>query len=212
MRTNGIATAACALVALLAVSLPAPAQADTIAFQFSAPPTVFTPAVTQTRGLEFSTATPINITALGLWDEGGDGFSNSHKIGLWSMASTLLVSINMAAGTSASFYGGDEFRFVTLPNQYLLSAGTYRIGAYYVVGDADEIARDTPISAPGLAYAGPRLSTNGLFSDPTAASLAAGGSFSANFTFNPVGVPVPNSASLALIPLALLFIRRLRRA
>lgn len=47
-----------------------------------------------TLGYEFTTSIPMDINALGYWN---DGLQNSHEVGLWDASGTLLGSANVLA-------------------------------------------------------------------------------------------------------------------
>jgi len=129
---------------------------------------------------------------------GANGFSNSHQVGIWDTSSNLLASATIPAGTSAALIGPDNFRFVALGAPVTLGTGSYLIGAHYLVGDADSIAQDTPVGAPGfITYAGPRLSGTG-FAAPTSVSAATGGAFGPNFEFQPTAAAVPEPLTLVI--------------
>jgi hypothetical protein len=78
------------------------------------------------------------ITALGIWDQGGDGLANSHNVGLWfstgPSSMPIIASVTIPAGTAAPLSG--EFRYVSLA-QPLYIQGIFVIGASYVANDAD---------------------------------------------------------------------------
>ena len=55
------------------------------------PGVVGTSGGSSTFGFDFTVGSaPIELTALGLWDENSDGFTNPHSIGLWDSSGTLL--------------------------------------------------------------------------------------------------------------------------
>ena len=189
-----------AVVLILTATLVVPAaHGDTIAVTFSSTPTSFRPNGDQTRGWEFSTSMPINVTALGLWDFNGDGFANAHQVGIWNTSSVLLTSLTLASGTSAPLIGPDSFRFEMLGTPLFLAAGTYRIGAAYIVGDADFVAFQAgPVGAQGITYIGSRLNDGG-FGDPNLPSAATGGAFGPNFLFTFTPAPVSEPSNFLLL-------------
>jgi hypothetical protein len=201
-------------VLLLTLS-PALAVAQTPGITFGATPTTFTPGLTATRGWEFTVSQAIDVVSLGLYDAGGDGLVNSHQIGLWSSSSTLLASTTIASGTSATL-GFDSFRYVTLANSLRLDPGTFRIGAFYVDGDGDQIAQNAaPVGAAGfVTFVDSRLS-GPSFGDPTTPSAVVGGAFGPNFQFRAATTVVPEPSSVVLLltgagVLALVGRRRMR--
>ena len=84
-----------------------------------------------TVGFDFTVGSaPLLIAALGLWDQNLDGFSDSHKVGIWDNSGNLLGSVAISAGTVNPLSG--EFRYVTLLTPITLLAGTtYVLGASY---------------------------------------------------------------------------------
>lgn len=195
------------LTCLLAVTLATPLAAQTPAITFGQTPSTFVPGLTGTRGWQFTLFQSIEVTSLGLFDHQADGFVDRHQVGLWSASSTLLASVLMPAGTSATL-GADSFRYEGLASALLLGPGTYRIGAFYLDGSADEIAQSAdPQSVAGvLQYDGPRLAS-GAFADPVQVSAVVGGAFGPNFLYRTVStVPEPGALGLlvsSLVPLAL---------
>lgn len=185
---------------LLVLSLftAAPATAQTAGVTFGATPSEFTSGLNGTRGWEFTLSESIFLTALGLYDSGGDGFAESHQIGVWGTGG-LFASLTMPAGTPVPL-GADGFRYAALGAPVLLSAGTFRIGAYFGTDSLDRIALHAgPVGAPGVTYVGPRLFRDG-FDDPTDVSGATGGAFGPSFMFNPATTQtVPEPVTLILL-------------
>ncbi len=82
---------------------------------------------------------PVQLTALGLWDEDADGLAASHDVGIWNATgSSELAHVTVPAGSSSTLVDG--FRFVNLGSPIALAANTtYVLGAAYNTNDA---ARD----------------------------------------------------------------------
>lgn len=76
-------------------------------------------------GYEFTTgASPLSVTALGIYDtttDGFSGFNGAHGVGLWNTSGTLLATVTVAAGIQALTNG---FAFVSLGAPVTLLAGT----------------------------------------------------------------------------------------
>jgi hypothetical protein len=179
-------------------------------------------------GYDFTVgSTPLMITALGLWDgpEGpiptgsvGDGFVNSHVIGLWDNSGNLLAKATIQPLTVDTLVG--EFRYSSVliptnPGPVILSANTtYVLGAAFLADDPDTFrtnlsgnqATFDPAVSPGNA----RISEGG-FSFP-AANFGPGSFVGPNAMFTLVsngnGVPEGGSTLLlmaaAIAPLFLL--------
>ena len=83
----------------------------------------------RTGGWQFTLSTSQAVTALGFWDEGGDGLSLSHQVGLWTDAGALLGSIvvDNSGTTVVSAHPGGNWIFATLGAAIPLGPGTYRV-------------------------------------------------------------------------------------
>jgi hypothetical protein len=73
----------------------------------------------------------ISPTALGFWDEVGDGLAASHQVGLWTDAGVLLgsVVVDNTDTSIASAHSGGDWVFDTLGTPIPLGPGTYRVAA-----------------------------------------------------------------------------------
>jgi PEP-CTERM motif len=109
-----------------------------------------TPSGDETVGWQFTTTSPITISALGLWDEGANGLAAAHQIGLWScdsqacLTGTLLASATITNANStpvASTSSDGDWRFTPIGSLTLAAApppaGGYVVGATFVVNDPD---------------------------------------------------------------------------
>jgi len=110
-----------------------------------------------TLGWQFSTSTALKVTALGLFDSGQDGLTESHQVGIWDNLGNLLASTIVASGTSDPLT--NQFRYASI-SALLLTPGTYQIGGLWTSG-ADELL------GPG-------------FTGPTNLQMAAGITFNAS--------------------------------
>src|SRR5678815_4779246 len=78
-------------------------------------------SVEATFGWSFTVGTAsLQVTGLGIWDDGNNGLIGAHPVGLWSSSGTLLATTIVPAGTAAPLLG--EYRFVSVPNPIMLSA------------------------------------------------------------------------------------------
>lgn len=89
------------------------------------------------------------VTALGVWDEGGDGLGSSHAVGLWDENKNLLASATVPSGTAGTLDNG--FRYTPIAGVVLDPGKTYVLGAFYSPNNTDPIAQVT-IATPGANY------------------------------------------------------------
>jgi len=142
---------------------------------------------------------PVELDSLGLWDDGSDGLSASHAVGIWgSDHSTPLAQVAVPAGTGASLIDG--YRFVALSTPIDLSANTiYVLGAAY---NSNEIARDiTAFDSPSAnALASPGVSIGkGEFEFGSTLPYPSGDVSTIYNGPNGLFIVVPEPASLGLL-------------
>ena len=200
------------LAVLAAACSSASVRGDTIALEFSGG-TSGSLGNARTLGWQFTTALSIDVTALGIWDGGASGLTNSHQVGIFDTSSTLLATTTIPSGTPGFVDGTSNFRFVGI-TPVTLSAGTYRIGATYLGQDADQHTMNgANTMAAGITFDGGRFNIGAGLNDPTNATGT--NFFGPNFEFNPTSATIPEPSSLALLSLggvAAAFIRRRRKA
>lgn len=160
---------------------------------------------TYTGGFVFSISSPIDISSLGFYDEGGDGLAVSHDVGLWDTTGTLLASATVDAGATDPLIG--KFRYKSIPT-LTLAAGDYVLGSLITADDPERVY--TPGVSTGLTTASevtldplasrftyaPTLtfptSTTGLY------TLYAGPNFLIGAAAPPGAVPEPGALALLI--------------
>ncbi|HAX43424.1 MAG TPA: DUF4082 domain-containing protein [Bryobacteraceae bacterium] len=162
-----------------------------------------------TTGWMFSSSNPLNVTALGYYDSGGDGLADTHDVGIFTSGGVLLVSTTVPSGTAGTLEA--SWRFADI-SPFLLPAGTYVIAGTTVDTSADLI---TTFGNTTLAV-GLTLVDNGLFaigSDLTFPTELGNGYYNANFLFDPVdgAIPEPSTWVMGASALVLLGLRRVRQ-
>lgn len=207
-------------VASLAFAQPISASASTLALDFVEFPSnpeaagfVVSPTNDTIGGWEFELLEAVLVSALGFFDVGGDGVTNSHELALWSVNDTVnplaQATLNPNEGytvTSNSDLG--DWLFVDLGTDVYLGEGTYRIGASYQDGDADEAAIFTAQATYNYVnfLQGADASGTGA-TYPTDTFFVGGGVFGPNMKVG--AVPLPASLALLLAGLAgLALVRR----
>jgi hypothetical protein len=163
-------------------------------------------SVEATFGWSFSVGTTsLQVTGLGIWDEGNNGLIGAHPVGLWNSSGTVLATTIIPAGTAASLLG--EYRFVSLLNPIVLSASeTYVIGASYDNDDVlDHPCSTLPEVAPHLTVVQARYLLEAPFGLPVdGATFLPAAYVGPNFEYTVV--PEPPGWSLALLGVCALVI------
>jgi len=216
-----------ALLLLAASCALSPAFAGTIAVTANGPAFAWTgsfASVNQqsTAGWSFHVGpSPLTVTDVGIFDQGGDGLIDSHELGIWTSLGSLLVDVTVAAGTGEELDGSYRFHAIT---PMVLSADTdYVIGAFYPGKPTSGTPQDTIIFNSssevfsGVTYTQSVQSTLGTLSTFTFPNINAGlpeGVFGPNFRFDSTAsVPEPGTAAFLLTGLlgGLVIGRRRRR-
>lgn len=84
--------------------------------------------VNESVGSRFASSTSFTVTALGIFDHGGDGLVHGYRVVLFDNAGTALVSADVPSGTAARLENG--FRWANLTTPLGLAAGTYLVATY----------------------------------------------------------------------------------
>lgn len=166
-----------------------------------------------TLGFDFVVGdNPVLVSDLGLFDVSGDGFINSHPVGLWDASGNLLASVTLGAGTSAPL--SDQFRYGHLASAVMLSAGTRHVlGGGYKGADEDHLIvnfhGDQALYDPAVTGSDVRYFVGAGFTFP-ASVTPSGSELGPNAIFTVVPEPgVP--ALLIAITLCLFAFRKTRR-
>jgi hypothetical protein len=80
-------------------------------------------------------STPLQLTALGIWDSNSDGLAASHDVGVWNADGTVLKGfVSIPAGVGATLVNGYRYADLATPMD-LAPHTTYIIGASYQTDD-----------------------------------------------------------------------------
>jgi hypothetical protein len=157
-----------------------------------------------TLGWEFTVNSPVTVDALGLFDVGGDGLSQSHQVALWTAGGSLLGFTVITDGNStpvASTSSLGNWRFTSIA-PLVLTAGEYVIGAVYAVVNFTNGTGLDPVvfganatTVPEVTFGGNRF-TQGI-GFPDNSTDANDGFFGPNLSVAATAVAEP--ASLVLL-------------
>jgi hypothetical protein len=147
-------------------------------------------------GWQFTANQAVNVVALAFWDDLGNGFSESHTVGLYdNTLQTLLASTTLSAGTVNPGLDGNTWRFQSI------STVTLQAGHDYVV--AGTVSSDVWNSLTGLISVDPRITFDAARESSAGTSslqypslsFARNGDFGASFLVD--SVPEPTTLILA---------------
>jgi hypothetical protein len=167
-------------------------------------------------GFQFSTATSIDVTSLGMWVSGAS-LADSHAIGVYDLAGDLQFSGTVNAEATPD---GSGFTWVDLAGSHTLTAGSWFIGVQYNQGSADQMydGSGSISMASGLTFLNAAVYYSGFpisLSDPagTAALYTEGpprdSYIGPNFMFAPASeIPEPGTCGMLIIGAAVFALRR----
>ena len=143
----------------------------------------------QTYGWRFSVGdTPISVTHLGYFDAGLDGLTDSHQVGIWDSAGTLMTQATVPAGTEGTLVSA--YRFTLAAPATLEANTTYYIGGLSPSASDTHIMFDAPQTyASQITYDRATYSQLTGFASPNTPFSATHGVFGANLQFTPVPEP-----------------------
>lgn len=181
-----------------------------------------TPSVSppnSTIGFAFSVNSPVDLLALGYWDQGENGLLTAHEVGVWDSIGTLIASVTVPSGMAGTLNGG--YRFVNLVAPVALGVGNYVIGGFTYNGPPDgpsdrHLVEPTLAVAPQLTFQEDRSIIGSGFALPNTTSAALTSAyFGPNLIIEPIqvggDVPEPSTAVMALAGVALVALGLRRR-
>lgn len=190
---------------LFALSLPIAASAQTAALSFTLGTGIPESAVIGiVDGWTFLVNTPIVLTDLGYYDEGGDGLTQNHPVGLWDNTGSLMASTTV---TGACSLGETDFRYSAVSSLVLNPGIYYTVGALRTNGETIRYNVSGVTTAPEVTYVIPVFHLSPTLALPGTPANATSGIFGATFRFR----SLPEPGSLLLLSVAGLLALTLRR-
>ncbi len=174
-----------------------------------------TSAGPQLWGWIFSLSQPIDVTALGIYDDYNNGFQDAHDVGIFRVSDqSLVTSATLPAGTGGSLENG--FRYFSLPSPAALSIGDYEILMVMPYGGSID---SQVILASNVSTAAQITWLHSAFNDGSSLRYLQDivgayeqGMFGPNFKFVSAAVPEPTSLALTAAALAGVAVTRRRKA
>ena len=118
------------LIVITVATVETTASADTAVIADANAGTSFILGPGRTAGWQFTVNAPLEVTHLGLYDAGVDGFQQSYPIAIWDSRGFMLTAATMPSGIGAPFMDGLRYIDIEMPGPVLLPGETYTI-AYF---------------------------------------------------------------------------------
>jgi hypothetical protein len=188
------------LVSTLFFSFSSLAKADTVALTSVTGGVLATSGTDQLYGWIFTANAPISVTSLGVFDNGGDGLSISHDVGIFDdTTQTLLGSTTVPAGTGGTLIGG--FRYESVSPFSLTQGDSYVIVMTMPEQNTDyqTIQATSETTASQITYVDSAFGESSTLAFPSVTGAFAQGIFGPNFTFVSAAATTPEPSSIVLL-------------
>jgi hypothetical protein len=185
-------------VALVASLASGRAIADTIALTDFSGGFLANSGSDQLYGWFFDLSAPIDVTALGVGDSGGEALAVSHDVGIFAVSDqTLLLSAAVPAGSGGTLLDG--FRYASV-SPSILPAGDYVIVMTMPALNADlqSIGNASETTSAPVTYVDSAFDSGSSLAFPTGSGVFAIGLFGPNFTYTTTAA-IPETSTWAMM-------------
>ena len=188
------------LVSTLCLSISSLAKADTVALTSVTGGILATSGIDELYGWIFTAKAPISVTSLGVFDNGSDGLSISHDVGIFNdTTQTVLESTTVPAGTGGTLIDG--FRYESVSPFSLTQGDSYVIAMTMPQANEDfqTIQAPSETTASQISYVNSAFGNGSTLAFPSGRGEFAPGLFGPNFTFVSAAVVTPEPSSMVLL-------------
>ncbi|HEY6769178.1 MAG TPA: PEP-CTERM sorting domain-containing protein [Candidatus Sulfotelmatobacter sp.] len=188
------------LVSTLFLSISSLAKADTVALTSVTGGLLATSGTDQLYGWIFTANSPITVTSLGVFDNGSDGLSVSHDVGIFDDTTrALLGSTTVPAGTGGTLIDG--FRYESVSSFSLTQGDSYVIVMTMPEQNVDyqTIQAVSETTASQITYVNSAFGDGSTLAFPPTSGAFAPGMFGPNFTFASAAATTPEPSSIVLL-------------
>lgn len=150
-------------------------------------------------GIRFTPTQDIIVTALGVFDVGGDGLNFAHDLGIYDYSTQMLLSGSVTVGPGSGATLVDNFRYMSIAPLTLLAGTSYIVVGQSAIGDDQAVPTswaDVTI-APEITVEGYYYNYDGSLSFPTTSYDVP--YFGPNFEFETATNSVPEPATMLLL-------------
>lgn len=174
------------------VSFSGLAQADISALTSFAGGNLATSQGDELYGWVFTVNAPITVTALGVFDNGDDGLSVSHAVGIFDQSSQALLGSATVPAGGGSLIG--DFRYVDVSSFSLAQGASYVIAMTMPSGNSDfqTIDNTSVATASQISFVSSAFDSGSTLAFPTTDASFNDGMFGPNFTFTASTTPEPS--------------------
>ncbi len=165
----------------------------------------------QSVGWSFNVTNAITLNALGWYDQGQDGLSVAHTVGIWNSGGTLLASVVVPAGTTGPLIG--VYRTASITSVILSPGNGYVVGGENFSTSTDRLALSVTQSVdPNIVFVDARFGPQGSgFVLPNSVAAGITGFYGPMAFTGSAAVPEPATFGVACLGLLVLGWAKSRR-